>query len=481
MPSTFLLALKNTRLNFRKRLPVGLFLVAAMALLFIGNALFTNTQDGLKNTYVRSLTGDLSVSAASSDGFTLFGSELPLIGEFFKIPLLPRYQDLSTLLAKSNPSASVPVVIGGAQVTDAGFKGLSPFFAVNLADYFRFFPDLKILQGTPPQPGTPALFLNVQLYREITKVLGHAPALGEKFMLATAQENSFTLREVPLAGVYSYPVSDKLFDSVILIDADTGRQLNGYYVSDSYKAPKAQSDLLTDNLDDLFSSTSDVISTKSSGLTVQDVTKDIQSDTQAPKADPGTWNFVLMRVKEGTKVSTAEKALRSSLAAQKLDVQVRDWRDTAGGNAKVVWFLQLLFNIGLVFISLVACLIVMNSLALSVAERTREIGTLRALGAQKAKVASLIGYETLILVTGAGIVGVVLGALVLELVAKAGGVHLTNPLIASLFGSNRYIPHVDPLLMLEHFGVSLVLGLFSMILPIRKALLIVPIQAMARE
>ncbi|NNM54492.1 MAG: FtsX-like permease family protein [Spirochaetales bacterium] len=481
MPSTFYLALKNTRLNFRKRLPVGIFLVAAMALLFIGNALFTNTQDGLKNTYVRSLTGDLSVSATSSDGFTLFGSELPLIGEFFKIPLLPRYQELSSLLSKSDPRASVPVIIGGAQVTDGRFKGLSPFFAVNLVDYFHFFPDLKILQGTPPPPGTPALFLNAQLYHEVSVSLGHAPALGEKFMLATAQENSFTLREVPLAGVFAYPVTDKLFDSVILIDADTGRQLNGYYVSDTYKAPKAQSDLLTDNLNDLFSSSSDVVSTKGSGLTIQDVTKDIQSDTHAPKADPGTWNFVLLKIKKGTKTSAAEQALRASLAAQKLGVQVRDWRDTAGGNAKVVWFLQLLFNIGLVFISLVACLIVMNSLALSVAERTREIGTLRALGAQKSKVASLIGYETLILVTGAGILGVLLGAFALEVVAHTGGVRLTNPLIASLFGADRYIPHVAPLLMLEHFGVSLVLGLLSMLLPIRKALLIVPIQAMARE
>jgi putative ABC transport system permease protein len=481
--ATFLLAIKNTRLNFRKRLPVGLFLLAAMALLFIGNSIFTNTQDGLKTTYEQSLTGNLAVSATSTDGFTLFGSELPLIGQFFKIPIIPNYPTVSKILKEKLPTAmSLPVIIGGAKLSLGSFEEISPFFAVDLGSYFHFFPKLKILQGTLPAPNAPALFLNEELYKKMTTALGRPPAMGEKFLLATAQENSFVLREVPLVGVFAYPVSDQLFDKVVLIDAQTGRELNGYYVSEAgNQAKKAQTDLLSDNLDDLFSSSGDVVDSSKSGITLSSVNKELKTASTAPVADPGTWNFVLLREDGDKSAEATKKALFADFQTAKVDVQVRDWRDTAGGNAKVVWFLQLLFNVGLIFISLVACLIVMNSLALSVAERIREIGTLRALGAQKSKVASLIGSETVLLVTGAGILGVVLGAVILVLVGKLGGVPLTNPLIASLFGTNRYVPQVSGFLMLEHFGISLLLGLLSMGLPIRRALKVVPLQAMARE
>lgn len=452
-----------------------------MGLLFIGNSVFTNTEEGLSRTYKNSLTGDFSVSARSEDGFTLFGSELPLIGEFFKIPLIARYDEVSEVLKKQFPLVQTqPVVIGAGKLSLGDFNAITPFFAAKLDDYFHFFPDLKLVSGSIPAPGVPSVFLNQRMFERVKASLKKEPAPGEKFLLSAAVENSFVLREVAFAGVFAYPVSDPLLDNVILIDAPTGRQLNAYYVSSAKAETPEQTSLTSGNVDDMFSEARDTVVDKSQSLSLQDVHQEIRTQSDAPVADPGTWNFILMRGKDSG-AHLVGMQTDAAFGAAGLEVQVRDWRDTAGGNAKIVWFLQFFFNLGLIFISLVACLIVMNSLSLSVAERVKEIGTLRALGAQKSKVASLIGFETVILVTGAGILGVMGGAFVMTLTAKLGGVPLTNPLIASLFGTTRYLPHVSMALMAEHFALSLILGFMSMGLPIRKALNIAPIQAMARE
>lgn len=479
---TFLLAWKNTRLHFRKRLPIALFLIVAMALMFLGNSVFSNTDAGLSQTYRNSLSGDLTVSATSQDGFTLFGSELPLIGEYFKNPTLPSYDDVLYRVSRELPTAQVlPVLIGAGELSLGKFKSVAPFFGARLEDYMNFFPGLKIVEGTPPKPGRPGLFLNSRVFAAVTKALKREPKIGELFLFAAALDNSFVLREVPFEGVFSYPVSDQLLDRVVLIDDDTARALNGYYGS-SAVVSDGEADLLAkDNLDDLFSDSTDLVSEPVGGLTIEGVNEELKSGRgDGPTIDQTTWNFLLLK-DETLNLGTGQERLQSALDQDRLSVQVRNWRDSAGGNARIVWFLQWIFNAGLVFVSLVASLIVMNSLSLSVAERTREIGTMRALGSPRSQIAQLIGYETLVLVTGSGLIGIFFGTGLLFVAGFLGGIPLDNPLLASLFGSHKYIPVVSWVLVGWHCVLGLGLGLLSMVVPILRALKVTPVQAMARE
>ncbi len=475
---TFLLALKNSRLYFRKRLPLALFLAATLALLFLGNTIFSGTDEGLSRAFKTSLTADLSLSAASDDPFTLFGSELPLLGEFFKMPLILDYDNVLATVHATLPNSKVePVVVGAAKVSDGAFSAPAPLFAVDIKDYLSFFPSLTVVLGAPPEPGQPALFLNEKMFAKATQALGRPPQIGETFLLASAQDNSFELREVPLAGVFSYPVYDPLLENVALVDVGTGRALSGYFVTQSVAGPTADA-VTPDKVDDLFAGASDTKAPTTGGINFEKVSKSLETQTKTPLQDPKTWNFLLIRTPNGAQ---AASELSEALKSASSPLQIRDWRDTAGGNAKVVWFIQMLFNIGVVFISLVAGLIVMNSMSLAVAERTREIGTMRSLGASRSTVARLVSYETVILVGGAGLVGVSLGALAVGLVGLKGGVAISNPFLATLLGTNRYSPSLSWSLMLGHIGLSFLLGAFATILPITKVLKVTPLQAMARE
>jgi putative ABC transport system permease protein len=297
------------------------------------------------------------------------------------------------------------------------------------------------------------------------------------FLLASAQDNSFALREVPLAGVFAYPVADPLLENVALVDVGTGRALAGYFITQAAQST-GETGAEAGSIDDMFAGASDTKAPDSEGITFESVSHALEQSGGAPEEDPRTWNFLLIRT---PRPEVDGPILTQALVTASAPVQVRDWRETAGGNARIVWFIQVLFNIGLVFITVVAGLIVMNSMSLAVAERTREIGTMRSLGAGREWVGRLISWETLLLVAGAGSAGVALGGLLVVLTGALGGISVTNPFLAGLLGTEQYVPPLSGPLMLEHVGLSLLLGAAATILPARKALRVTPLQAMARE
>lgn len=474
----FSLALRNTRLYFRKRLPLALFLAATLALLFLGNTVFFGTDAGLSSTYKASLTGDLAISAQSEDSFNLFGSELPLLGEYFKMPVILNYDQVEAQVRQTLPQAQLqPLVVGVAKLSLANFSAGAVVFSSNLSSYMAFFSGLTLIRGACPELGHPGILLNDHMYAKLVKDLGREPDLGEGILLTAAQENSFALRQVPLAGVFRYPVYDPIFENICLLDAGTGRALAGYFITQA-AAPTNSDEPQGSSIDDLFSDATDTKAPTNEGIDFHQVTEDLKADTTGPVEDTKTWNFLLLKTPHP---DSDKKTLTEGLMGQAAPLDVRDWRDTAGGNAKIVWFIQLLFNLGLVFVSLVAGLIVMNSMSLAVAERTKEIGTMRSLGAQQAWVARLVSYETILLVVGSGTFGVLVGSALVVVVDLFGGIHLDNPFLASLLGTQQYRPTLSGWLMVGHVALCLVLGILATILPARKSLRISPLQAMARD
>ena len=158
--------------------------------------------------------------------------------------------------------------------------------------------------------------------------------------------------------------------------------------------------------------------------------------------------------------------------------RVRDWSSSVGGNARLAWFLQLLFNIGLLFVSFGAVIIAANALLLSVLERTGEIGTLRAMGASRLRIALMIFFETLLVVFGSAVIGIVLGHFATEQLNSAGIV-IENPYIQILFGGEPLRGSVNLQIVLVHLAAGLLLTVLSMLYPLKRALGIRPVEAMA--
>lgn len=480
----FRLALRNVIKTLPKRLVFGGFFSITVALLFLGNTLFENSDKGLSTTYVKSFTSQVSVSAPSPEQFTIFGSDLPLVGEFLILPVLPDADGLRTALADHLPDARFLTQVSALGSLAIGeYQQAVPVFGVDFSAYFQFFPSLKLLSGSLPDVTEPAVLLTDVQARSVAAVLGRPPVVGDRFSLTFAVNSSFVIREVRLAGVYAYPSSDFLLDRIVLTDPDTARALNGYLYggAEAVVLDEPTKRVMESGLDDLFSDAADTVADQGSpSVSAAESVQALADQPPAPVVKgslEGAWNFLLI----------SSPALDDAALLQKVktlyagrNVQVRDWRETAGGTALIAWFLRWLFNLGLAFIAVVSCLILINSLALSILERTREIGTMRALGAGKEFVAGVIAWETLLLVVGAGLLGILLGTVACGVISSLQ-LKVENIYLASLFGGKTPNLQVSWQGLAGHAAMSLLLGLGAIILPIRRALAIDPVKAIARD
>jgi ABC-type antimicrobial peptide transport system permease subunit len=274
-----------------------------------------------------------------------------------------------------------------------------------------------------------------------------------------------------------------LLDRIVLTDPDTARALNGYLYGNSEAAPldAPTKKAMDSDMGDLFADATD--SVVDAGANTPSAQESVQAlADQAPAAPikgslEGAWNFLLVTV-PGHSDASVMRDLKRVYAGR--EVQLRDWRESAGGTALIAWFLRWIFNAGILFIALVSCMILINSLALSILERTREIGTMRALGAGKDFIGGLIAWETLLIVVGAGVVGIALGALSCG-VLSALHLKIDNVYLSSLFGGHTLDLQVTWQGLGLHLVLSVVLGLVAIVLPIRRALAIDPVKAIARD
>jgi ABC-type lipoprotein release transport system permease subunit len=192
----------------------------------------------------------------------------------------------------------------------------------------------------------------------------------------------------------------------------------------------------------------------------------------------GAWNFLLIKLEDPAAFGRVQDRLRRAGYTEDNGYLIRDWRSTVGGNAQIVTYLQLMFNLGLFFVAFGAAVIATNALVLSVLERTKEIGTLRALGAGKERVALMVGGETVTVVVGAAALGLALGGVALVLLNNAE-LTLDNQYINILFGGEPITGSVTPGLLFAHLLGALVLSIVAVLYPLKKALGIAPVEAMA--
>jgi putative ABC transport system permease protein len=170
-----------------------------------------------------------------------------------------------------------------------------------------------------------------------------------------------------------------------------------------------------------------------------------------------------------------ESVNREDWTGQKLDVTT--WEDEL---SFMMWTLQALQGLTWVLTIILVAIVVtgiMNTMWIAIRERTREIGTLRAIGMHRRAVARMFLMEALLL----GVVGTAAGAAGAALIAAGiNAMTISVPLSVQLFLMSDYVRlDVQPGAAIQAVIVlSLVTGLAALYPSIRAARLR-PIEAMA--
>ncbi len=148
--------------------------------------------------------------------------------------------------------------------------------------------------------------------------------------------------------------------------------------------------------------------------------------------------------------------------------------ETYQGTSEVLNGIVIVFSILIGFSALIAAVGMVNTLSLSVLQRTRELGLLRALGFTARQVRAMILAESAQLTVASVALGLVLGTFY----GWAGA----QSLLGSINGSPGLVPPAIPLALLAFVvAASLVLIVVASIAPSRRATSIAPVAALAIE
>jgi ABC-type lipoprotein release transport system permease subunit len=490
-----LIALRNIVRNWKNSLVIFLLIGVITFLFFIGNSVLGSSNRGLRQAYVDSLTGDILIEAQSDISMNLFSanSPSPVLADFIALKPLPAHDAImEEVLQRPGVDAATSQVSTTAFLDLLGEREAVLLAGVDAESYFSLFPGIALVEGRFLQDGEYGAMITEERAESLEIKTGKRPDIGTPLLFTSGGNVGVKIREVPLVGIYAYTLSNDVQAQIVLADPQTVRVLSAIQVaSPDVEVPDAavslleneweMNDLFSAGTESLFQDYGDDSSEEFSIASLNEFLKTEEavdaSETEAAEAQAligGDWNFIIVRLKNGVSDTVEIAALNKVLAPY--GAMAVGWRSAAGNTVMMALLLQLFFNFGIALVSIAGVIAVINILLIAVFKRTREIGTLRAIGAQDSYIRTLVLSENITLGLTGGIAGVVLGTRVLSDLNSAG-LEIQNQLLASLLGQNRFYIELSSGMI----GVSLLVAagfsILASVYPVETAVRIEPIVA----
>lgn len=493
---TLKFAFKNI-ISRRSSIVIVLFVAFSIAILVMANAIFDGTRSGVEKTFSDNFTGDIVIRPHAQFPMSLFGDETPITGEFSELPQLIPYLDIFEYVQKSPfIDKAVPQITGQAvlRVNDRNIPGY--FFGVEGEPYIKLMEGIRILEGEPFSQDDDALMLSASVVERINEECGVRVNVGDQIQMASFTGTSYALRAARLAAIYEYSVHNDLQDKIILVSPAILRVLIGLGSTEIDPAlfTNENSGLLetveSGSIDDLFNDAGDF---DSDDFLFDDVIVSeeiLENDSDANSFEDSSfaeslsdeneetiWNYIVCSVPNGVSPKQAIRRLNRAFEKFEWTVQAVDWRAAAGMMAQYIYWIRLIFNIGLLVIIGTGYIIVNNTLVIAALDRTKETGTLRAIGASRRFVAEEYLLETLMLTLTAGILGCVIGVIGNSFLS-GGTVTFTNSYLIQLFGGETLNTVISASNIFLGIALSFALAFVTWIYTVQIALGASPVVAM---
>ncbi|WP_444957414.1 ABC transporter permease [Microbulbifer sp. ZKSA002] len=175
---------------------------------------------------------------------------------------------------------------------------------------------------------------------------------------------------------------------------------------------------------------------------------------------------LVVLLEETELTSTSIATLASVFEQNDLNLEIKSWEELAGYYHQVVGLFNGVFGFITVIVLVIVALSISNTMLMAVMERTRELGTIRAMGGTPRQVVNLILLESVFL----GLIGSLLGLLIGALAAK--GITYAEWMMPRPPGSTQDYPirvFVVPDILLKTFLLGFCISLVSSLYPAIKA------------
>jgi putative ABC transport system permease protein len=484
----FYLAIRNIIRNKKNNIIIILLIAIITFIFFIGNSVIGMIDRGIRQAYIESLTGDVALEKTSDITMNLFSANTPVINEYFNMPVLPAH-DLIMKIAATEPEIDKMTnqVSGKAYLDLMNVREPVLLCGIDAESYFSLFPGIILKEGRFLHAGEFGAMITEERAQRIEMYGGQYPYIGAPLLLTSGGVMGFKIREVPLVGIYKYKNPGQFMNEIIIIDPQTVRVLNSIQVAGSYdkdgylntEAGKNSAHLLTIDPDDIFGETFTANEESEEDQFSAELLENYLKDTKTENVQEtgGDWNFIILRLKKGVSTGAFISSLNKKI--QPYGVTAVNWRVAAGNSAILSLLIQVLFNSGIFLVCVAGVITVINILLITVFRRTREIGTLRAIGASDAYIRSLVFSENLIIALIAAFAGLLVGVLFL-LWVNSLGINISNELIVSLLGGRVLKLEIIPQTAVVSFFIAVLFSLAASLYPVEVTVRIEPIVAVQR-
>jgi putative ABC transport system permease protein len=449
---------------------IGSLVAFGSFLLAFGGIFAGSAAVASRDSIIHNFTGDFIVySAASRDLPSPFAFNTPL-------PVMRNSDSVSAALSRLKGVDRYTFYAQNYAILEAergGRKVDLPFifYAIEPESFRRVFDNVKMRDGSffgsgdgnsGPKKGVLISDFQAAQYE---KNYGVRLASGEQIKLLGLTEFGVNTVSSSLVGVFNPIHYTSVFNYINLMDEKTYAALFNYTgvesLPKSYNAALASADSGDEGIFALAGSDS---------LSSLDLTA-LKSETLSG------YTMAAVRMKDHKDADAAMKALSGDPS---LGVKVARWDAASGFYAKISAALQAFIFIATGLIFLVVVMIFMNTLIINVVERTGEIGTMRALGAEKSFVRSVLVAETLLLNIPSSMIGM-LAAAALYALTKGSGFPLPESVSQFLIGGGPLPLVATAFPFALAFLSVLVVSVLATVYPASVASSIAPQEAMAER
>ena len=479
---TIKLAFKNI-FSRKSSAVIILFITFAITMIIVVNSIFDGTDNGIKTIFMESFTGNFVIREKTKDNVSLFGN-ISLIDEsVLPIEEISFYNEICDYL-NSVPEVKsfIPQLSSFSLLEIENKKSKAAVFGIDIENYLQIMPSIKITDGRIFNKDEKGILVSESWIENFKKENKKDIKIGTEVQLIFSDGNTFRIRSLPITGIYKYPLKNDVLDKIILADPKTVRSLIGMdeIYSNEVNIAKEDTSLIDsidfniDDMDSLFSEDSDIFVDESFSI---DFTDFIDNEVIQNQSDITNWHFIVVRLNDESSTNKLINKFNKWAQKNNFPIEAVNWRVAAGPTAQYIFVLRIILLVGIFIILFAGLIVITNTLVINILDRTKEIGTMRALGANKRSIAFLCMSETFILTSVSSILSCFASFIIVFFMRKFP-ITLNNIFFEQLFGGNKLIPQLTFSSICFGFIVSIIIGLLAWIMPVLEALKIMPIKAM---
>jgi len=305
---------------------------------------------------------------------------------------------------------------------------------------------------------------------------------------------------VPVYGAVEFDGLEKSFvaGSLNLMDLMTFRDLYGFLTPEKkaelekLKAASGAKEVARDNAEDeLFGGGNTVEAEATPGIVdlgeddgslAQKLQRDdlVQRVYTQQEIDRGMVLNAAVFLEDPTKASEVIAAINARSEQEGWGLRAVSWQQASGLIGQLVLFARGVLYLALVIFFVIALVVINNAMMMATLQRVREIGTMRAIGAQRGFVLSMVLVETLALGVVFGALGAGLGSAVVTWLGSVG-IPAKNDQLYFFFSGPRLLPDVSVGNVVAAFLAVLAVSAISTLYPAIVATRVSPVKAMGSD